>query len=96
MLKELAGSFIKRNIESGAIVTATKAEIFSDLRSAKIFVSVYPEENEKDVLGLLKNKEAEFRDFIKPRLKIKFLPKISFEIDNEIKMERKIEELLRK
>ncbi|MBI4692248.1 MAG: ribosome-binding factor A [Candidatus Terrybacteria bacterium] len=96
LLKELAGSFIKRNILSGAIVTATRAEIFSNLRSAKVFISVFPEDKEKDILGLLKNKEGEFRDFINPRLKIRFLPKVSFEIDNEIKMERHIEELLKK
>jgi len=46
-------------------------------------------------MELLKKKERKFRDFIKPKLKWKFLPAVSFGIDTGAKMERRIDELLK-
>ncbi|MDP2767755.1 MAG: ribosome-binding factor A [Candidatus Methanoperedens sp.] len=95
LLRSLAGSFIKLEIRSSALLTAARAEISPDLRCAKIFISVFPEEKENEIMELLKKKERKFRDFIKPKLKWKFLPAVSFEIDTGAKMERRIDELLK-
>lgn len=94
-MKELAGSFIKTNIDSQAIVTVMRVETSSNLRETKIFVSVFPEKEEKNILEELKRKTYDFIKDTKPRLKIKFLPTFFFEIDRSAKMERKIEEILK-
>jgi len=98
LLRNLASSFIKKEIcpEPGIIVTAMRVEASSDLRMAKIFVSVFPESKEKEVLKLLKDKSREFHNSLKHQLRTKFLPEIFFEIDRAIKLEREIEEVLKK
>lgn len=95
LLKNLAASFIKTDIDSKAMVTVTRTETSDDLRLAKIFISVYPENGEKEIIDSLKNKAHDFRNYLKSKIKMKFLPSIVFEIDRELKMERKIEEILK-
>jgi len=96
LLRTSASSFIKTYIGSGAVVTATKAEISPDLRLAKIFVSVFPEEKENEILRFLKEREREFKNFLKSNIRMKFLPRVFFEIDKREKIERRIDELLKK
>lgn len=96
VLKDLAGSFIKTRAKTLAIITPNRTEISSDLKSAKIFISVFPENNEKEILALLKKDENKFKNYIKTRVKIKFLPDIFFELDQGAKTERRIDELLKK
>lgn len=95
LLRELASSFIKKNISSDAIMTVTRADILENLRSARVFVSVYPDGKEKEVFSLLKKKEKDFRNYIKPGMKMKFLPEVFFEIDRGLMAEKKIDELLK-
>jgi ribosome-binding factor A len=93
LLRDITSSFIKKEIDFRAMVTVTRAETPDNLRSAKVFLSVFPEEKEKEVLDFLKRKKDDLYEFVKPRLKMRFLPSFSFEIDKGIKLERKIEEI---
>lgn len=86
LLRKIISSFIKPNIDSGALVTVMRVEISKDLRLAKIFISVFPEEKEKEAIDLLKKKKCALYNYIKTKSKMKFLPSLSFEIDKGIKM----------
>lgn len=96
LLRNLASSFIRKEIDfgPGIILTVMRVETSRDLRNAKIFVSVFPEEKEKEILELLKKKLPELHNNLKEGLKIKFLPAVFFEIDKGSKLEREIEEVL--
>jgi ribosome-binding factor A len=96
LLRNLVSSFIRTEIGKGAIVTVMRLETSKDLRFAKIFVSVFPEEKEKEVFELLKKKSFQLHRCLKSQLKMKFLPIVFFEIDKGAKIERKIEEILKK
>jgi ribosome-binding factor A len=96
LLRNLAGSFIKSEIGTMAIVTVMRVETSGDLQRAKIFISVFPEEKEKEIFDLLKKKSFQFHRCLKSQLRTKFLPIVFFEIDRAIKIERKIEEILKK
>lgn len=95
VLKNLAGSFIKTRAKTLAIIAVSRVEISPDLKLAKIFVNIFPEKKEKQVLEFLKEDEKKFKDYIKSRLKMKFLLQPHFEIDQSAKAERRIEELLK-
>lgn len=71
-----------------------RVEITDDLEQAKIFVSVFPDEKEKNILKLLDDLKPELVYYIRKQIK-SFLPDIFFEIDKSIKLERKIEEALK-
>jgi ribosome-binding factor A len=96
LLRDIVSSFIKEKIDFNAMVTVMRVETPENLRSAKIFISAFPEEKEKEALSFFKRKKNDLYDFVKPRLKMRFLPSFFFEIDKGIKLERKIEEILKK
>lgn len=95
LLQEIASSFIESRIESSSLITVMRAQISSDLKSAKIFVSVMPDNKEKEVISMIKKKNNDFKNYCKSRLKIKFLPSFNFEIDTGEKNRARIDELLK-
>ncbi len=78
LLRRIISSFIKSNFDSRVIMTVTRVEIVKDLRSAKIFISVFPAEKEKEILALLKKKKQGLYNYVKSKSKMKFLPSFSF------------------
>jgi ribosome-binding factor A len=94
LLRNLASSFIRTEIGTGAIVTVMRVETTGNLQQAKIFISIFPEEKEKEIFELLKKKSFQLHRFFKSQLRMKFLPIVFFEIDRAAKIERKIEEIL--
>ncbi len=84
LLRKIVSSFIKPNIDSGALVTVMRVEISKDLRLARIFISVFPEEKEKEAIDALKRKARDLHRYLKTQSKLKFLPSLSFEINKEI------------
>ena len=94
LLRNLVSSFIKSEIGTRIIVTVMRVETTGDLQRAKIFISIFPEEKEKEIFELLKKKSFQLHHFLKSQLRMKFLPIVFFEIDRAAKIERKIEEIL--
>ncbi len=94
LLRNLISSFIKSEDLSGAIITITDIEVSEDIRTAKIFISVFPEEKEKEAVKLLEEKSRQLYNYLSPKLKMKFMPVIHFLPDKKIKAERRIDELL--
>ena len=95
LLQEIASSFIKSRIESSSLITVMRTQISLDLKSAKIFISIMPENKEKEVIDILKKKNNDFKNYCKSQLKIKFLPSFNFEIDTGEKNRARIDELLK-
>ena len=79
---------------SGSIITITRVETSKDLKTAKIFISIFPENKEKETFGILKKKADELRKYVGSRIKMKFLPHLEFEIDKSEEARQKIEEIL--
>ncbi len=78
-----------------AFTTISRVETSDDLKSVKIFISIFPEGKEKETLKHLEEKVGDLREFIGSQIKNKFLPRFKFEIDNQEKAGRKIDELLK-
>ena len=66
-----------------------------DLKNALIFLSVLPESEEQRVLAFAKRSRTDFRDFIKKKSSLKFLPHFDFEIDYGEKNRQLIDDLTR-
>ncbi len=93
LLKNLAASFLSRET-IGAIVSIIRIETSKDLKSAKLFISIFPETKEKEVLDLMNEKKNDLRKYIGSQIRMKFLPTFEFEIDKGEKSRKRIEELL--
>ena len=88
LLKDVASSFIRFEINPDAMVTVMRVEMKNDLRSAKMFISVFPEEKERKIMNLLKKQGRRLKDFMKIKTKLRFLPDVVFEIDKRWKSEQ--------
>jgi ribosome-binding factor A len=78
-----------------AMVSVTRVDVTKDLRYAKIFVSIFGnEEEKKNSLSALKNSSGFIRREIGHRVNLRHTPEISVELDNSIEHGMHINALL--
>lgn len=78
-------------------VTITSVEVTNDLRHAKVFVSVFgDEEDKKQTLEALSKASSFIRKEIGKRIKLRYTPEIIFRSDESIEHGAKIAEILNK
>jgi len=95
--RELGNIFLKEiEFPQNILVTLTRVKISSDLATAKIFISVIPEERSSEVLKILNSKIYSLQKKLDKRLKIKIVPKIQFLEEKSVKEAAKIEKILEK
>lgn len=80
-----------------AMVSITKVDVTKDLRYAKVYVSIFGKEEEKEsTLTALKNSAGFLRKEIGSRINLRYTPQIIIELDNSIEHGMHIDELLHK
>ena len=78
------------------LLTVTGAEVTRDLSVAKVWISGrLSREDEPHVLQALERAAPYFRSLLAPRLKLRIVPHLHFEIDRSIEAGARIDELLR-
>ncbi|MDQ0350667.1 ribosome-binding factor A [Alkalibacillus filiformis] len=96
MKKEL-GDILSRKIKDPRVgfVTVTDVKVSGDLQQAKVFISIFgdDEQQEKTLVGLAKSKGF-IRTEIGQRIRLRKTPEITFEIDEAIQYGNKIENIL--
>lgn len=82
VLQEVA-AIISREIEwpSGMFVTMTRVSVADDAESAKVWVSVLPALHQQDALNILNARIADIQSVLNKKLVMKFVPKLTFVID---------------
>ena len=88
-----AGNFIARTSNRQSLITVTHADISPDFANAMIYVSVLPENSEKQALDFLKRNRRDFRDWIAHELRLKRLPTFDFALDVGEKNRQKVQHL---
>lgn len=79
------------------LVSVTDVEVNHDLTLAKIFVSVLaPEEQAQKTLAALVHATPFVRHELAPRLGLREMPEVRFELDTSIQKGARVEELLRR
>ncbi|PKR78665.1 30S ribosome-binding factor RbfA [Halalkalibacillus sediminis] len=96
MKKEL-GDILSRKIKDPRVgfVTVTGVEVTGDLQQAKVFISIFGDEEKKEetLVGLAKSKGF-IRSEIGKRIRLRKTPEITFEIDEAIERGNKIERII--
>ncbi|MCE5195043.1 MAG: 30S ribosome-binding factor RbfA [Nitrospiraceae bacterium] len=97
LIREEIADIIMNKVKDPRIgfITVTGAEITDDLKHAKIFISILKEEEKKITFDVLNTAKGFIRSELSKRLKMKFIPSISFRIDASIEYGSKIEKLLK-
>jgi ribosome-binding factor A len=76
-------------------ITVTGVDITADLKFAKVFVSIFKEEERDQTLEILNSAKKFMRSILSKRLKMKFIPNIEFKLDTSIEYGYKIDKLLK-
>lgn len=71
-------------VESGVMVTVVEVDAAGDLRSAKVFVSVFPDDRQDEVFEELENIRVDIQSRISKKIRMKFLPKLIWKKDKSV------------
>lgn len=95
--KELSQAFraLKDPRVQGGMVTITHVDTTSDLRYARIFVSVLDKSREKDVIRGLRSASGYLRRELGAALRLRYTPELQFLADDSIEHGAHILEMLR-
>jgi len=77
-----------------AMITITKCEVTKDMKNCKTFLTVMPEDKEKEILKLIKNSENFIKKQLAQKVLLRNIPSINFVIDETEKYGAKIDKLL--
>ena len=83
-------------VNASGMVSVTRVDTTSDLRYAKVYVSVLDKSREKDVLKGLKSASGFLRREIGGALRLRYTPELQFFGDNSILRGAQVLEILRR
>ena len=95
LIKDAAADFF--NIESNrtSLITVTGADISKDFSNATVYFTVFPDDQEEQVLHFARRKRADFKSYLKSNLQLRRIPFVDFKIDVGEKHRQKIDEISR-
>ncbi|MBM3275437.1 MAG: 30S ribosome-binding factor RbfA [Candidatus Sericytochromatia bacterium] len=97
-IKRLVSELLQRRLKDSRItgmVSITDVEVSGDLRHAKVFVSIYGnEESQKLTMEGLKSASGMVRSEVGKSLGLRFAPEIQFRLDTSIERGAKIAAIL--
>ena len=97
--KEVAEIFLRKGNEfaPGKMVSITRVRISPDLSFAKIYLSIYPSDNQDDILLLVQDHTSKIRFDLghKIRSQLRIVPEIVFLIDDSLDYIDNIDKLLK-
>ncbi|MBU5590650.1 30S ribosome-binding factor RbfA [Clostridium sp. MSJ-4] len=80
-----------------AMVSVTDVKVTKDLRYAKVYVSIFgDDEQKKDTFNALKSSSGFIRKEVGSRVKLRYTPEIMIELDESIEQGMHIDSLLEK
>ncbi len=97
VIKEKMGEIVTRRLKDPRIgfVSITRVEVSSDLRKARIYISVCGDEGvSKETMEGLERAKGFIRQEIGQGIRLRYLPEIFFLIDPSIKESFRIKEIL--
>ncbi len=80
----------------GYLVTITKVDTTPDLKYAKIYVSIFPDNNKEKVLNALKTSVTYLRREVAHNVKLRITPELHFYLDDSLEYSQKIDNLINK
>lgn len=88
----------KMNDFQNKLISVTVVRTAPDLSSAKIFLSIFPENNKQDVFAEIKNNKSNLRFELGSRIKnqVRKIPDLYFYIDDSLDYAEHIDNLLKK
>jgi ribosome-binding factor A len=71
-------------LDQGVLVTVVQVDVSQDTRSARVFVSVFPDKHFDEILEELNVVRGDIQHLIAKKIRMKFMPKISWHKDKSV------------
>ncbi len=94
-LQKVLAEFLREELGVSPLVSVTRVEVARGLKSARAFITVFPEKDASAALAALEKKHGALMRYLAAHTRLKYLPSVSFEIDLGEKNRQRIEELLK-
>ncbi len=96
ILKEEFSKIIHKelDLEPGTLVTLTKLTVSNKLQSAKIWISVLPENRRREIMSQLKKRLPYFQHLLVKKMNMRWVPEIILEEDFSGERVAKIENII--
>jgi len=96
LLREEIADIIMKKVKDPRLgfVTVTDVELSEDLKIARVFISVFKDEEKEQALEILNAARGLIRSEASKRVRVKFIPSIEFRIDTSIAHGDRIDRLL--
>lgn len=96
LIKEELSRLLLEEIQvpSPGLITVTRVEMCADLKSARVFLSLFGIKDADSVLSLIEKRKGHFRKIIASRVKLKYNPSLNFCVDPVPEYEAHIDRLL--
>lgn len=98
LLKEEVGKILFREIDISRenFITISRIETSSDLRNSTIYITVFPESKEEEIINQIQRQIYFIQKILNRTLRTKPVPRLRFEIDKLTKAQQKVYETLEK
>ena len=94
-IQKAFAQFIERESNKNSLVTVTRCDISPDLHNVIVYVSVFPTDQEPQVINFLNRRKWDARDYLKKRVVMRIIPQVTFMIDLGEKNRQHIDQLLK-
>lgn len=96
LLKEEISQILRDEVRDPRIgmVVVTRVDLSEDMKKAKVYFTTIPEGREKEVEDALRSAKNYIKAVLIKRLRVKFVPELSFKLDIELKNLERIWEKL--
>lgn len=96
LLKNIIGEVINREVEfpDGVLATISRVEVPTDLKTAKVYVSILPFDRSASAIKRLKQQAGHLQREVNKQLTMKFSPRIEFLIDDQLEKVAELETLM--
>jgi len=95
--KIISGELKDREMELSGIISVTEVDVAPDLKTAKVFISIYAKDAEKKAKSfeIIKSNAPYIRHLLSQRMYIRTVPALTFLIDGSFEYGARIDELLK-
>lgn len=97
LIKKELGQILKESIsiEKG-LITISRVKTSSDLREAKVLISIFPLSKKDEILAEIEKKSSKIQNILGQRVVLKYTPKIRIVFDDSYQYESDMESLFNK
>ncbi len=95
LIKDAAADFLNKESNRTSLITVTGANISKDFSNATVFFTVFPDDQQEQVLHFTRRKRSDFKEYLKSHLRLGRIPFVDFKIDEGEKHRQRIDEISR-